>query len=143
MALDLDKTKFTSTLPAFRNKDSGSFTISISGSVAAGATQTWSNSTTFSAPARFVRYSMQQDVVPGVAPYTSSQRVPLSIMVGGSNFSPYLTTSAGYTAPNIYITSTTTGATVTVSVFNGSGGSWTQTPTVLTIYYTAFELFGE
>ncbi len=149
MALNLDNVQFTSTLPSFRNKDSGSSLVVIAGTVGSGATVTWTGTATFTRPSRMTRYSMQQNTVPAVAPYTSTDRVPLSILVGGSSFSPYITCSVagspGVTeiAPNIYVTATTSGFTCTVSVTNPYGGTMTLTTTTMTIYYTSFEVFGE
>jgi hypothetical protein len=147
--IDYDKIALISSLPSFRNANSGSFTVSIAGNVGVGATVTWSGSVAFTASSRMVRYSMQQDVVPAVAAYTSSDRVPIAQMVGGSNFTPYVACSvAGVPAvteiaPNVYITSTLTGANAIVSITNPYAGVMTTTATVMTIYYTAFEAFGE
>lgn len=149
MAINLDKVAFSSRLPAFKNNDSGSFTVSISGTVGASGTATWTGSTTFTKSSRMVRYSMQQNTVPAAASYTSSSRVPVAQMVGGSSLSPYLGCSVSgipaitSIAPNIYITSTTTGASCTVSVTNPNSATMTMTSTVLTFYYTAFQTFGE
>lgn len=150
MTLDLDKVQYTSTLPSFRNGDSSSFTVTVSGTVGAGATATkGSGSAVFAKATRMVRYSMQQDIVPSIAQYTSSNRVPLAIMVGGSSFSPFIGCSVAGSpsvteiAPNIYITSTTTGVSVSVDINNPFAGTMTLTTTVLTIYYTAFDIYGE
>lgn len=149
MAINLDKVAFSSRLPAFKNNDSGSFTVSIFGTVGASATVTWTGSTSFTKNARMVRYSMQQSSVPAVAGYTASSRVPVAQMVGGSSLSPYLgctvsgSPSVTSIAPNIYISSTQTGANVTVAVTNPNAGTMTMTSTVLTFYYTAFQTFGE
>lgn len=151
MALDLDKTQYSSTLPTFRDGDQDSFSITISGTVGAGATRTWSGSDVFARASRMVRYSMSQNPVPASIPtsYTASDRLPLNLLVGGSNFSAYIGCSvAGIPsissiAPNIYITSTTSGVSVTVSVLNPNAGTMTMTDTVITVYYTAFEVIGE
>lgn len=151
MALNLDNTQYTSTLPTFKDGDQNSFTVTISGTIAASGSATWSGSKVFANASRMVRYGLMQSPVPAGAPtaYTSSDRLPLSVLVGGANFSAYLGCSVSgipsitSIAPNIYITSTTTGASCTVSITNPNSAVMTMTTTVLTIYYTAFEIIGE
>lgn len=147
MPLNLDKIAFYSGLPAFKNDDSGSFIVSIGGNLAASATQSWTGSVTFAHNNRLVRYSMQQNIVPSGAGYTINDRLPVALMVGGSNLSAYIgcTVSGSSTsvAPNIYITSSQTGATVTVTINNPNASTMVLTATTLTIYYTAFATFGE
>lgn len=149
MSMNYDMLAFDSRLPAFKNDDSGSFTISISGTVAVSGTGSFTASTSFSHNNRMVRYSMQQNVVPSGAGYTINDRLPAAIMSSSGNFplligatvsgSPSVTNAAA----DIYITSTLTGVTATVKIHNPYAASMVLTATVLTIYYTAFAAFGE
>lgn len=147
--MNYDMIAFDSRLPAFRNKDSGSFTVALSGTVAAGGTTNWTGSTTFTVPVRMVRWSMSQSVVPAIAPYTVNDRVPVNVMSYGSTFSAYVGCSVvgdpSVTDIGLYVflSSTTTGASVTLRVNNPYANTMTVFATTLTFYYTAFEAFGE
>src|SRR5687767_13340760 len=78
MPLDLDKIVLSSTTAALRNFTSGEFTISISGTIGAGVTSSWSGSTSFTRSNSLTRLYVKQSIVPagGLADYTSNDLLP-------------------------------------------------------------------
>lgn len=149
MPVNYDKLAFFSQLPAFKNKDSGSLTITVSGTVGVSATQTWTGSATFSANNRMVRYMMQQTPVPTTHNYTQADRVPIALMNSGADLAPWFScgvsgnASVHDAAASIYVSSSSGTVTATIAIHNPYSGTMTLTSTTVTIYYTAFETFGE
>lgn len=148
MPLNFDIVAFSSNQPAFRNGDSGTLTVNVSGDVGAGSRVNWSGVVAFAKTNRMVRYSLKQSPVPAGFGYSAGTSVPVHQMVGGSSQSTYVSSTvdgvgAVNIAPNIYITSNGTTATARVSIFNPNAGTMHLTPTTFTFSYTAFEVIGE
>lgn len=145
MQPNYDKTLLVSKRPVYRNYDTDSFTMTISGTVAASGVISWTGTKKFSKSDKLVRISMIQDTVPGGASYLAGEAVPLSMMVGGSVFGVVFPTTgaAASASPNVQIDTTANDITVRFSYSNPFASALTFTSITLRITYTAFRAFSD
>lgn len=142
---------FYSPNPALQVFGTGSFTISISGTVAGGGSATYSGSTTLAQTGSLIRLFVNQNTVPGgfnAPPYTTSDWLP---------FPPYGTSTSGIAgltigcsvsgdssvSGNIQIVNVLiSGTSLSVECINNNpySGTMTMTSTTLTFKYIAYTI---
>jgi hypothetical protein len=146
MPLDLDRIALSSTTAALRNSASGEFTVTLSGTLGAGVTTSYSGSASLSRSTSLVRLYVKQSTVPaGTADYTSNDLLPCP-PYGAYGYSPQMWVgcsvagSPSVTEIDVYfkVQFTPTAVTVTAYINNFAPGTMTLTSTTLTFRYVCF-----
>lgn len=149
MQPNYDNWEYISTAASYKAVQTGTFTVTVSGTIASGTQQTYTGSSAVSLRTGSVKLYFTQDNVPLTAPlidYTSSTLIPAP-PAGASNGNPIIwvgcTVSGGDPTTEIDVLmnirmDNTTGISATLYIFNPTLGTMTLTTTTFTFRYTVY-----
>lgn len=147
MALDLDNFAFHSQPSSFRVGDESKLALAISGTVGAGATRTWTGSTSITSGSQSAQIYLSQDNHPtSFANYTSGALLPYPAYTGTQTANSMFTDVTGIIVNSIamLIKCSISGNTLnaSVQVFNFAGTTMTVTANNINFHYVVAQPVG-
>lgn len=143
MPLNLNNVAHISTKPAFMNYVRGTISITVSGTVAAGATGSYDNSAVLSRESSIVRLYASQNVSPGgFADYDNTALLAYPGYIGVNGIfvacsvagDPSVASEVLFVHPRF----TATGLSINMDFHNPYAGTLTWTTTIVTFTYESF-----